>query len=224
MTIKDFNSALHNPGVYNWVKRNVDSLILQAKHGGFSKNEDEITDIIVSCMSKPDIQTRQAINGGIADILDIKHKDIGEAAHNETGQPANYGPGHMVKDYFKRLDAGFSKDFYGLMYLSDIENLDTKHIVPDSYIASSRKSAMKKRVKVENLLNLFPGGIQIHKQFHGLKSSLSTVVNYDIYIVKFVFNSANSKDIYKKFEDLNYFKKGEFARLYPTLYKQLTDE
>jgi len=214
MTIQDFENALHSDCFGRWIMSSFDIFIDPAGFVPAKKREDEITRELVRCIGKPNIISQLGVRNGRADILDNLTNDIGEAAHNGlyNGQTALFGINHIIKDYFKRLKAGFRNDYFGLLYLLDVENLCTTSKF--SYNPFNRQKALAVKVEIENYLMLLPGGIQIQEPFHRIKDPSgkeSTILNYDIYVMKFKFSNANSKIIYDNFKDkLDYFIKKEF--------------
>ncbi len=217
MTIKDFEDVLHSDCLNKWFNSNIDNLIGGVKGTTHFVREDEITKAIVNCLGNINIvtQVKPESKRGKLDIHDKINNDIAEAAHNGTfnGQSPLDGPNHIVTDFFKRKVLGLKGDFYALMYLLDIENIDPSSLFTYG-VPVNRQTALQKKYKVENYLNKLPGKIQVHEPFHNLKSPTeTTIVNYDIYVLKMKFDKKTANDIYNNFKnDLDYFKKGIFDK------------
>lgn len=207
MNIEEFENALHSDSVKNWFDNNVDNLI----KGKPFQRENEITKIIVQNMGNPNVFTQN----NYRDILNLNSGDIGEAAHNGTFQNATDGPEHIISDFYKRLGQDSKGNFYGLMYLMDIENLSNPTQFPyeKDLRANARPFLFQTKYLLEGLLNRLPGKVQIHEPFHNLKSTIeTTILNYDIYVVKFPFNNSMAKAIYDEFNKEDFFKRVGFKQ------------
>jgi len=203
MNISDFEKALQSKCLKDWFLKNVDNLIQ-----GKPPRENAITKAIVNCTGMGHIVSQR----NQYDIYDTKTKDIGEAAHNGTFQPHTHGIEHIISDYYKRLYSGASSDFFGLLYLMDLENLDVNSKLPDKYKNEikplPRPCLLQCKILAESLLNKLPGKIRIHEPFHNLKSSTeTTILNYDIYLVSFKFNEQSANEIFKQFNSYDFFKR-----------------
>lgn len=208
MEIQDFELALHSTCMRNWFVNNVNNLI----RGKPFQRENEITKAIVGCLGLLNVVSQN----NYRDILDNINGDVGEAAHNGTFQSASDGIEHIIKDYYKRLNQGAINDFYGLIYLMDIENLPPNTIFTKRYINDvknvSRPFLLQTKYNFELLLNRIPGKVRVHEPFHNLKSPTeSTILNYDIYIVKMNFNRTIANTIYTEFNKEEFFKRVGFA-------------
>jgi len=206
MNIEDFENSLHSQELNDWFTSNVDNLIIGSR---IFPRENRITRAIVDAIGNPNIVTQRATK----DILDLKTGDIREAANNGTWQSTEFGPEHIISDYYKRLGEKEKEDFYGLMYLMDIEKLDPKTKFPyEKDIKSiARPFLLQSKFLTEQLLNRLPGKVQIHEPFHKLKSPTeSTIVNYDIYVVKMKFNKETALEIYREFNKEDFFKRVGF--------------
>lgn len=208
MNVTQFEDALHSHDLSDWFVDNINNLI--SGTAAFSR-ENNITAEIVNCIGDPNIVSHR----GSKDILDTHNGDIGEAAHNGTFQPASFGPEHIISDFCKRLGQGAAGDFYGLMYLMDIENIATPTILPDSYASAIRSIPrpllLQTKYQVENYLLRIPCKIRIHEPFHNLQSPTeTTILNYDIYVVKMSFNNNTALALYNEFHNEDFFKRVGF--------------
>ena len=217
MTIQDFENALHSDCFEDWMMSNFGLFITPG-----APRAAAIRDQIVVCMGIPTITTHiMGLPGaGYLDIFDAATNNIGKCAH--TGLYNNVGAGgpivaltainNIVQDYFCKLAAGYNSEFFGIVILLDVENLDPAS--PFNGIPFPRRQSLDLKVETENNLMLLLGRIKIHEPFHRIKDLAgkeSTILNYDIYVVKFEFSNANSKHIYDNFKDkLNYFQNGDF--------------
>lgn len=214
MTIIDFENSLHSDCIKNWFAYNTDNLIQGQNAMPRFNRENEITARIAHCMNIPAIVTQQQN----CDIIDTRNNDIGEAAHNGTFQPALYGINHIIQDFYKRFGQGYTNNYFALMYLMDIENLDVITSLPAGYVnlinATTRQNLLQTKYEVERLLNLLPNKILVHEPFHNFQSSTeTTILNYDIYVLKMDLNKKVANDIYVTFKGmLTYFKENDFDK------------
>ena len=214
MTINDFANSLHSDCINNWFTCNTDNLIQGQNATPRFNRENEITARIVNCINIPAIVTQQQN----CDIIDTRNNDIGEAAHNGTFQPALYGINHIIQDYFKRRGQGYTNNYFALLYLMDIENLDTNTNLPANYVnlirATTRPNLLQTKYEVERLLNLLPNKILVHEPFHNFQSSTeTTILNYDIYVLKMDLTKKVANDIHNVFKDkLDYFNQNDFDK------------
>jgi hypothetical protein len=215
MNIQDFEKALHSPCLKKWFEDNVDKLIRGKNNGGFASRENAITSEIVNCMNNSNIKTQRK---GRRDIIDSNTDDIGEAAHNGTWQASTAGLGHIFGDYYKRLGDNHTEDkkdvdFYGLMYLWDLENVPEKTGFPyeNDFRKVPRSFLIQSKLLTETTLNRFPGGIRVHEPFHNLQSSIeSTILNYDIYVIKMKLNEQTAIELFKEFKNDDFIKDQQF--------------